>query len=254
MSQSLRAIWYLFYREVLRFTRLRSRWIGSLATPLLFWFMIGGGVGASFGNDSGPGAPGYFEFMFPGILVMAVLFTSIFSTVSVIEDRHQGFLQGVLVTSVPRWNFVLAKILSGAALGLLQAVLLILVASLTGIQVALSAWAGAVLLLFSMGLLLTALGFAFAWILDSVQGFHGIMNLILMPMWILSGSLFPVDRGPKLLQIIGMLNPLSYAVKPLRELISTSHTESLGTGLIAMVAAFALLFFISVSRVEKPAK
>jgi ABC-2 type transport system permease protein len=251
MNQSLTAIWYLFYREVLRFTRQRSRWIGALATPLLFWFMIGGGVGASFGNTTGEGSQGYFEFMFPGILVMAVLFTSIFSTISVIEDRHQGFLQGVLISPVRRWTFVLAKILSGAALGIIQAGLLLLVALLTGVQLDLGAWTLAIVLLFGMGLTLTALGFVFAWMIDSVQGFHGIMNLVLMPMWILSGSLFPVDRGPRILQIIGKINPLSYAVKPLRELIATSHTGHLPAGLTAMGAAFLALFFVSCQQVEK---
>jgi len=253
MANSMTALWSLFYREILRFTRQRSRWIGALATPLLFWFMIGGGVGASFGNNSGPGSQGYFEFMFPGILVMAVLFTSIFSTISVIEDRHQGFLQGVLVTPVKRWTFVLAKILSGATLGMLQAFLLLLVALLTGVELALGAWTWAMVLLFGMGLTLTALGFVFAWVLDSVQGFHGIMNLVLMPMWILSGALFPVDRGPKLLQFIGTVNPLSYAVKPLRELIAVSHTDSLGVGLLAMFLAFGVLFSYSCLRVQRSA-
>jgi ABC-2 type transport system permease protein len=253
MTASLNAVKALFYREVLRFTRQRSRWIGALATPLLFWFLIGGGVGASFGSSTGPGSQGYFEFMFPGILVMAVLFTSIFSTISVIEDRHQGFLQGVLVSPVPRWTFVFAKIASGAALGMFQAFLLLLVAHLTGVQLGLGAWSLAMLLLLGMGMTLTALGFMFAWVLDSVQGFHGIMNMVLMPMWILSGSLFPVDRGPKILQFVGAINPLSYAVKPLRELISQSHTEHFTSGLLVMLGTFAVLFAISTNRVEKSA-
>ncbi len=253
MIADLRAASALYYREVLRFTRQRSRWIGALGTPLVLWLLIGGGVGGSFGNMSGPGGQGYFEFMFPGILVMAVLFTSIFSTISVIEDRHAGFLQSVLVSPVRRWTFILAKIFSGASLGMFQACLLILVARFAGIELGLGSWAQALLLLLGMGMTLTALGFMFAWVLDSVQGFHGIMNLVLMPMWILSGSLFPVDRGPTVLQVIGALNPLSYAVKPLRELISTSHSAHFGTGIGAMAISFLVLFLISCRQVEKSA-
>src|SRR5689334_3690606 len=111
-------------REILRFARQRSRWIGALATPLLFWGLIGAGLGNSFSDPSGMTQGGYLSFFFPGTIALAVLFTAIFSTISVIEDRHQGFLQGVLVSPIPRSSFVMAKVLGGAILGLVQGLLI----------------------------------------------------------------------------------------------------------------------------------
>lgn len=216
------ALWALFYREVIRFCRQRSRLIGALMTPLLFWFLIGGGLGDSFRTPSiGGQSEGYFEFFFPGALALSVLFTAIFSTISVIEDRHQGFLQGVLVSPVPRVTIVASKILSGATLGLLQGVLLLVVARFAGFHWGLSAFVQASILLFFMGAALTSLGFVFAWKLDSVQGYHSIMNMVLMPMWILSGAVFPAEGGASFFRWIALVNPLSYAMRGLRGVLSS---------------------------------
>ncbi len=169
----MNALGALYWRELLRFARQRSRWMGALMTPLVFWFLVGTGLGDSFRGPGADSGTGYFEFFFPGALALSVLFTAIFSTISVIEDRHQGFLQGVLVSPVSRATIIASKVLSGATLGLVQGLLLLAVARISGVDVSGASLMVIVLLLFAMGAALTALGFVFAWRLGSAPGHHG---------------------------------------------------------------------------------
>ncbi len=208
----------LYKRELIRFFRQRSRVIGTLATPLLFWLVIGGGLKSSFFDAEQPVGT-YFEYFFPGTVVLSVLFTAIFSTISVIEDRNQGFLQGVLVTSVSRSAIVLAKILGGATLGISQGGLLLLLGPLAFGGLELWQIAASFGLLFLMASALTGLGFYFAWRINSVQGYHGIMNIVLVPLWLLSGAVFPIGGAHFILQILGQMNPLTYAVSAFREVL-----------------------------------
>jgi ABC-2 type transport system permease protein len=243
--KALSALWALYWREVIRFLRQRSRLIGSLLTPILFWFLLGGGIGATF--------EGYFEFFFPGVLALSVLFTAIFSTMSVIEDRHQGFLQGVLVSPVSRLNIVLSKVLAGASLGMFQGLVLSAVAWLSGMR-----WGGvvfveALILLFVMGAALTALGFVFAWKLDSSQGYHSIMNMVLMPMWLLSGAIFPVDGGSGVFRWIAAMNPLSYAMRALRELLGDGNNLYLLQGILVMLLLMVACSALSIAMMKKSA-
>ncbi|MBS1985127.1 MAG: ABC transporter permease [Bdellovibrionales bacterium] len=221
----MNAVYALWKREILRFVRQRSRLIGALVTPLLFWAVVGGGLGQSFRDPNGTTNGGYLEFFYPGAVVLSVLFTAIFSTMSVIEDRHQGFLQGVLVSPVPRASFVAAKILGGATLGAVQGALLLALAPVIGLSVDGAQFLELFGLLFVMGAALTALGFVFAWKIDSVQGYHGVMNIVLMPMWMLSGSVFPDGGTWKLFRWVQALNPLSYGVGIFRAILS--HQPSL---------------------------
>lgn len=189
MNSFTPAVLALTRREVVRFLRQRNRVVGALATPLVFWFLIGSGVGRSFSGAGGSAS--YLQYFFPGTLLLIILFTAIFSTISIIEDRREGFLQGVLVSPIPRSAFVLAKLLGGTLLSLLQCVLLYGLAAAMGLP----ATPGGFLLFLAavvlLGLGLTALGYLIAWPLDSTQGFHALMNLVLMPLWFLSGALFP---------------------------------------------------------------
>lgn len=246
MSDAVLALWK---REILRFMRQRSRWIGALATPLLFWLLIGGGLGTSFRDPSGLSRGGYLEFFFPGAVVLSVLFTAIFSTISVIEDRHQGFLQGVLVAPVPRGAFVAAKILGGATLGLLQAGLLLCLAPLSGISIGLGQILTLVPLLFLMGAALTGLGFVFAWKIDSVQGYHGIMNTVLVPMWILSGAVFPATGGMKVFAWLHAVNPLSYGVEIFRSVLAAQPTSLVAW--TVLMASLGAAYAASVAVVRK---
>ncbi|MEO5667297.1 MAG: ABC transporter permease [Bdellovibrionota bacterium] len=246
----MNALGALYYREMLRFVRQRSRLIGALATPLLFWVLIGGGFGNSFHNaDAGGGNESYFEFFFPGALALSVLFTAIFSTISVIEDRHEGFLQGVLVSPVSRVSIVASKILSGATLGVIQGLLLLLVARMTGFHWGLEAFVESMTILFFMGAALTSLGFVFAWKLDSVQGYHSIMNIVLLPMWILSGAVFPGEGSAGFIRIVTAMNPLSYAMRALRDALDVHETSSahFAQGLSVMLLLLIACSSLSIS-------
>src|SRR5882672_8785041 len=182
----------LAHRELTRFLRQRHRIIGALATPLVFWLLIGGGMGRSL-TFGGAGTESYIRFFFPGTLVMILLFTAIFSTISIIEDRREGFLQSVLVSPISRQTIVLGKVLGGTILATGQGIIFLLLAPLVGIHFTLASFLLSVLLMIIISFALTALGFCIAWRMSSTQGFHAIMNLFLMPMWFLSGALFPPE-------------------------------------------------------------
>jgi len=235
------AAWSLWRRELTRFFRQPSRIAGAVGTPLLVWLLIGSGLSGSFRLPGAPAGPGYLQYFFPGTLVLVLLFAAIFSNLSVIEDRHEGFLQGVLVAPVSRSAIVAGKVLGGATLAWLQAVVFLALAPAIGIRLtAVSALAAAGVLAV-LALALTALGFAFAWKVDSVQGFHAVMNVVLMPMWLLSGSFFPLSGAPAWLAALMRLNPLTYGVAALRGTLFGGGTpaSSLAVTLLLGLAAFA---------------
>jgi len=212
------AVLTLWRRELLHFTRHRSRVLGALGTPLVFWLLIGSGIGTSFRHGAAPARMSYLEYFFPGTVLLIVLFTSIFCMMSVIEDRHQGFLLSVLVAPLPRFTLVLGKILGGATLAAAQGLLFVLLAPAAGLELAPAQFALIGAVLFLVALALTGLGFAVAWKLDSVQGFHAVVNLFLIPMWLLSGALFPSSGAAGWVQWSMKLNPLTYGLAALRRL------------------------------------
>lgn len=247
----------LCHRELVRFLRQRHRIIGALATPIVFWLLIGAGMNRSFKSDL-PGGENYLHYFFPGTVLMILLFTAIFSTISVIEDRREGFLQGVLVAPVSRLQIVLGKVLGGTVLAFGQGVLFLILAPLIAVKLTAT---GAVLTLAAMLLLsfgLTALGLCLAWRMSSTQGFHAIMNLLLMPMWFLSGALFPTDGAWRGLQIVMNLNPLTYGLAAIRQAMywspggQNSNLPGLGLSLavsaVFAVATFALAVLVARAR------
>jgi ABC-2 type transport system permease protein len=247
------AVWTLWTREVTRFLRQRSRVVGALASPLLFWFLIGSGLGRSFASDM-PLSGGYLEYFYPGTLALIVLFTAIFSTISVIEDRQAGFLQGVLVAPVPRVSIVLAKVLGGTTLAVGQAALVLLLAPFVVDGLTIGAAVGALGVLALLGAALTGLGFVIAWTLDSTQGFHAIMNLLLVPMWLLSGALFPVTGAAGWVQALMTINPLTYGVSALRTTmygVAAPGDPSLGLALAVLVAFGLVTIAASAALVER---
>ena len=205
----------LCHRELLRFLRQRHRIIGALATPIIFWLLIGAGMGRSFQADL-PGGQNYLHYFFPGTVLMILLFTAIFSTISVIEDRREGFLQGVLVAPVSRMSIVLGKILGGTVLAFGQGFVFLLLAPLIGIRMSAAALALSAVAMLLVAFALTALGLCIAWRMNSTQGFHAIMNLFLMPMWFLSGALFPASGAWTGLRWVMMINPLTYGLAAIR--------------------------------------
>jgi len=217
MKDLLLASSTLWRREIVRFYRQPNRVIGAAGTPLLFWFLLGSGVGRSFQGEGTH--QNYSLYVLPGMIVLVLLFTAIFSTISIIEDRKEGFLQSVLVAPVPRPVVVFGKVLGGASLAILQALVLIALAPLAGARF--QPWALPELLgiLIVLGLGLTSLGFFIAWRMQSIQGFHAVMNLFLLPLWVLSGALFPAQGASSWLRFLIAINPLSYGLAAVRRLL-----------------------------------
>lgn len=252
MNPGLLATGTLAGREIVRFLRQRSRVMSAVGQPVIFWILFGAGFGTiQVGQTDAATGMSFQEYFLPGVAVLIVLFTSIFSSITVIQDRNEGFLQGVLAAPVPRWAIVLGKVLGGTALALLQAALFLLAAPLLqfaglapDLNLSLTAGSvlGAALFLTLISVGLTALGYLFAWKIDSVQGYHGVMSVVLLPMWLLSGAFFPGTGSPWMQWVIAA-NPLTYGVAGLRRCLSTGsgaieNLPSLGVSL-AVTAAFA---------------
>lgn len=207
----LPAVKAIAWREWVRFFRQRSRVIGALATPVIFWVLLGFGADRVFAAPGSEGqGVGYLSYFFPGALVMILLFTAIFSTITVIDDRNEGFLQGVLVSPAPRSAIVLGKVIGGSGIALVQAVLFLLLYPLVG------GWPGVGPVLLALPAMaavavgLTGLGLVMAWRMDSTAGYHALMNILLMPMWFLSGAVFPAATAPPWMQAVMAINPLTY--------------------------------------------
>jgi ABC-2 type transport system permease protein len=247
----------LCQRELIRFYRQKSRIIGVIGSPLIFWFLIGSGLSGSFRHPSSPPEINYLEYFFPGTMVLIILFTSIFSTISIIEDRREGFLQSVIVAPVARSSIVLGKILGGTMLSLLQGIILLSLTPFIGIHLTFFTTLLVSLVLFIISFGLTGLGFTIAWRMDSTQGFHAIMNLFLIPLWLLSGALFPSSGAASWLEQVMMVNPLSYGIASLRQALyleGTNVTKELlpFTINLGITLAFSLVMFvISVLIVKK---
>jgi daunorubicin resistance ABC transporter membrane protein len=247
----------LWKRDLVRFFRQRSRVIGALVQPLIFWLVIGSGFQGSFKVRGAEGVR-YMQFFFPGIVLMVILFTSIFSTMSLIEDRHEGFMQAVLAAPGSRASLVLGKTLGGTTIALVQVAAILLLAPAAGFPYGSIAWGTLLPILLLTSLCLTATGFVVAWWLDSVQGYHAVMSVLLIPAWIVSGSMFPVSGGPKWLGIATHVNPLSYAASGVRRALTVGGIPEgvalSGSSLaieLAVVAGGALLALFAATMVCK---
>ena len=249
----------LWYREVVRFYRQKSRVVGVIASPLLFWVVIGSGFGSSFRSGNAAGQQHYLEYFYPGALIMIVLFTSIFTMMSVIEDRKEGFLLSVLTAPVPRSAIVLGKVLGGTTLAAIQGLIFLAFAPLVGVNLTSTGLFWVVVVVFLVSFSLTALGFTIAWPMDSNQAFHAIINLFLIPLWLLSGSLFPLSGAAGWMRILMEINPLTYGVEALRILLypgspsQFSLTDSMATLLLFTLFMFGLAFVMVNRRTTKPA-
>ncbi|MEO6324538.1 MAG: ABC transporter permease [Thermoanaerobaculia bacterium] len=234
-------------REIVRFFRQPSRVVGAVLPPIMAWVLIGSGFGSSFRAPGAAAASSsYFAYFFPGTVVLVVLFASIFSTISVIEDRREGFLQAVLVSPARPSEIVLGKVAGGTVLGFLQGGVLLLLVPVLGLPWRSSAFLGAIGIVLVVSFALTGLGFTIAWSLESTQGFHAIMNLFLIPMWLLSGAFFPMAGAPRWLQVAMAINPLTYGVAALRHGLAPGSEGLPSTELtLAVTFGFALLTFAS---------
>jgi len=249
----------LWWRELVRFYRQRSRVVGVIASPLVFWLVIGSGFGTSFRSGNAPGQQHYLDYFYPGALIMIVLFTSIFTMMSVIEDRKEGFLLSVLVAPVPRSAIVLGKVLGGTTLAAAQGLIFLIFAPLVGIHFGFVMFLLVVLTIILVSFALTGLGFAIAWPMDSTSAFHAIINLFLIPLWLLSGALFPLEGASWWVRWLIRINPLTYGVEALRSLLypemhaQFSFSESLATLVLFSLFMFGLAFVVANRRTTKPA-
>lgn len=239
----------LWWREIVRFYRQKSRVIGILGSPIVFWLLIGSGFGASFRQSGVTEGRGYLEYFFPGTLSLIILFSSIFCMMSVIEDRREGFLLSVLASPIPRGSLVMGKILGGSTLSLLQGIICLVLAPLLGIKLGVVALLMVTLVLFLISFGLTSLGFLIAWRLDSTSGFHALVNLFLIPMWLLSGALFPISGASSWVGLLMRANPLTYSMSALRQSLywdaPASHAEPFGlTAALVVSGAFGLVMYL----------
>src|SRR5690348_12930042 len=189
----------LWQRELVRFWRQKSRVLGVVASPLVFWLLIGSGS-----NDLGR--------FYSGSLVLTVMFSAIFSTISIIEDRREGFLLSMMVSPAPRTSLVLGKILGSATLAWIQGLIFLCFAPLAGVHVHAIELIPIAAAVFLISFTLTGLGFVIAWRMNSTAGFHAIMNLLLVPMWMVSGSLFTMATAHGIVKALMRINPLTYSI------------------------------------------
>lgn len=240
----------LWWRDMVRFARDRGRVAGMVATPLLFWLFLGSGLGRSFqppsGSASAAAGTGYLQYFFPGTIVAIMLFTSFLGAMSVIEDRKEGFLLSVLVAPIYRVSLILGKVLGGTTQALVPGLIVLLIGPAVGFHL------GALQLLVLTGVLflisfcLTCVGFFIAWRMDSVSGFHAILNVVLLPMWALSGALFPASGASVWMQWVMKLNPLTYGLAALRRLLYWDAAAAPDVMPLALSLEVTLLFAIVV--------
>ncbi len=222
-------IYTLWKREVVRFCRQRSRVTGAFLQPLVFWALLGVGFNASFRPAGTPSTVSYAEYFYPGVIALVLLFTAIFATISTIDDRHQGFLQGVLVAPITRTTVVMSQALGGTTLALVQGIIFLALAPIAGVRLSASAVLATIAVMGLVAFALTNLGLIIAWRIESTQGFHAIMNLILLPIWMLSGAFFPAAGAPGWLAWVMRVNPMTYGMSALRQSLYLAHPQAVGT-------------------------
>jgi len=235
-------IYILWLRQLKRYSRSRARIVGSLGQPLLFLLALGFGFGSIY-RRAGQGD--YIQFLAPGVIAMTILFTSIFTGIELIWDRQFGFLKETLVAPVPRILIMIGRTLGGATVALIQGVIVIVICLLAGFRVHdASHLPLAALFMALTALMFTAVGTAVASLLTDFQGFQLIMNFLVMPIFFLSGALFPLTNVPRALEIIAGIDPLSYGVDGLRySLIGVAHFGP-ATDLAVLSAVTGLLLIL----------
>lgn len=242
------AIYIMWLRQVKKYLRSKSRMIGAIGQPLLFLLALGFGLSPIF-QKAGEGS--YINFLAPGVIGMSILFTSMFTGIEVIWDRQFGFLKETLVAPVSRMNIMLGKTLGGATIGLVQGMIVTLISLFVGFKINLVSLPLAFLFMLLIAVMFTALGTAIASRLTDMHAFPLIMNFLIMPIFFLSGALFPIEGLPPALDIISKLNPLSYGIDGLRwSLTGVSHL-GVGVDLIVVSVVTAVILFIGTVLFEK---
>jgi ABC-2 type transport system permease protein len=226
-------VYIMWLRQIKRYWRSKARIVGSLAQPLLFLVALGFGFGPIFQKAGGGN---YMEFLAPGIISMSILFTAMFNGIEIIWDRQFGFLKETLVAPVSRYKIMIGRTLGGATVAMIQGLIVFIISLFIGLTVSnIPMVFVALVFMFLIAILFTALGTAIASKLEDMQGFQLIMNFLIMPLFFLSGALFPLDSLPDALKLVTKLNPLSYGVDGIRG--SLTGVYSLGFAMDFIVLA-----------------
>jgi len=248
-ATAVSTIYILWLRQVKKYFRARSRIVGALGQPLLFMLAFGFGFGQVF-RQAGQGD--YIQFLGPGIIMMSVLFAAVFSGIDLIWDRQFGFLKETMIAPVPRWQIMLGKTLGGATVASFQGLIVFLMALVIGFRFhdPLMLPLGA-LFVFLVAVIFTSFGVAIASRIEDMQGFQLIMNFLVMPLFFLSGALFPLQGLPAAMEVVTRVNPVSYGVDGLRGALIDSSVFGIATDLLVMVVLAVVLLAIGSYLFEK---
>lgn len=245
----MKIIYILWLRQVKKYWRSRARLIGSLGQPILFLVALGFGFGPIYTQAGGGN---YMQFLAPGVMCMGILFTAIFSGIEIIWDKQFGFLKETLVAPVPRSTIMIGRTLGGATVATIQGLIVFVITLFVGFLPV--SWAMvplAFIMMFLIALLFTALGTAIASRLDDMQGFQLIMNFLVMPIFFLSGALFPLTNLPKALSVITKIDPLSYGVDAVRGILTGFSSFTLATDFTVIVILVAVVMWIGTMLFSK---
>jgi ABC-2 type transport system permease protein len=239
----------LWLRQMQRYLRSRSRLLGAIGQPLLFLLALGYGLGAVY-KRAGQGD--YLQFLVPGIIIQTLLFSGVFWGIQILFDKRFGFLKEMLVAPVPRLRILLGNALGGATISLIQAVLVFVIS--IGLGFRMHNWALlplAFLVMLILSLTLTSFGAGIASMVEDFQGFQGINNFLIFPLFFLSSSLYPLTNVPRFLELLASLNPLSYSVDLLRYTMIGQHHFSLITDTLVVLISFIVATFFAVNRFDR---
>ncbi len=252
IKRNIRGAYTIWYRDVVRFKRDRVRMFSSLGMPVVYLFVFGSGLSPAMA-EMGGGRIDFKQFMFPGVLTMTVLFTSVFSAVSIVWDREFGFLKEVMVAPVSRVAVALGKVAGGSTVSLFQGLIVLFLAPVLGVDLSISQIVTLIGLMILLAIMMTALGILIAARQKSMEGFHMLMNFVLLPMFFLSGAFFPLRGVPIWMEVLSKLDPVTYGVDPLRQVSLRAlvppdlmHTIALNplTYNVIIMVSFAILFLI----------
>lgn len=245
------AVYVIVAREFKKFVREKTRLFSVIARPLLWLFLVGGGMSRLV--PAGEGVT-YIQFIFPGIIGMTILFSSIFSSISIIWDKEFGFMKEILVAPVSRFSVVIGKATSGMMLSTIQAVIVLGLFPFLGLQMGIVQVAAVILICAVLGFAIAAFGILLASFYDSYESFSVIMNFIVMPMFFLSGAMYPVKLLPWILQILAKLNPLTYGIDALKNVIFPYETGRMGADFplfldVTIIIAASVVFVLIAGKV-----
>lgn len=238
-----RPIYVICQREFIKFFREKSRLLGTLARPVLWLFVVGNGMNALIRPQVGFS---YLQFIFPGMIGMTILFASIFSSISIVWDREFGFMKEMLVAPISRLSIVIGKAVSGTAISVAQALIILLLIPFLGITISFAQFVEVTVVATLVSFCITSLGILIAARLTSFDGFNIIMNFLVMPMFFLSGAMYPVTAMPAVLRQLTHINPLTYGIDAFKHVLLTEAPPPMGPELplaldITVVVALAVV-------------